>query len=221
LASQGRFEEIPDLVAGHCKSHPGEAQVLVSAASILVSAGAVDHVNKLRPLFDQFIAANPDRVEGYLALAMVVFETGELAEAEKAYRRLLELDPYHQQALNNLAWILGEELGRPEEALVFARKGVTKYPNDPHLLNTRGVVFFRLDMLTEARKDLERCLTMVRDIPSTRAKTLLYLGRIYMRQGETALAKRTLRQVLEIDRQHKVLTDDERAETEQLVNASS
>lgn len=216
LASQEHYDEFVDHLIAYCRNHPQDSQIMVTAASILTSAGAVHQIRRLEPLLDQFIAAHPDHVEGYLSLALISYTMGDRDATVRAYRRLLELDPYHQQALNNLSWILGVEMDKAEEALPFADKGVLRYPEDYHLLNTRGVLYYKLDMVTEARKDLEKCLEMTHDVPSTQAKTLLYLGRIHLKQGKAALGRDHFRKALIIDQQHKVLTDAERMELEQL-----
>ncbi len=221
LATQQRFAEILELVSARPEMPPEDGQIFLSVASILASAGAREHMRQAKPLFEHFVAANPDRAEGYLGLGLIEYQLGEVYEAARAYRRLLELAPYHQQGLNHLAWILAEELRRPEEALELANRGVLRHLDDPRLLNTRGVVFLRLNRLPEAAQDLEKCLEMTANLPSTRAQTLLYLGRIYIKQGDEPLARAKLKEALQVDRQYKVLTSDERAEIERLINHSS
>ncbi|NLX12599.1 MAG: tetratricopeptide repeat protein [Phycisphaerales bacterium] len=217
LASQKQYDEIIQQLITYGQRYPKDAQMMMTVASILISAEAEDHIRRLKPLLDQFITANPDRLEGYMGLAMITYASGDRETALRAYRRILELDPFHQQALNNLAWILGVEMKKAEEALPFANKGVLRYPEDYHMLNTRGVLYYTLDMMSEARKDLEKCVTMVSGVPSSYAKALFYLGRINLKEGKTELARKTLQKVLNIDQEYKVLTEDERMEVEQLV----
>ncbi len=217
LASREDYDAFINLLTAYNQNHPQDSQMLVTAASILASAGAENHIRRLQPLLDRYIAANPSQVEGYMSLAMVFYTIGDREAAVRAYRRLLELDPYHQQALNNLSWILGVEMEKTEEALPFAQKGVLRYPEDYHLLNTRGVLYYKLDMVGEARKDLEKCLAMTNEVPATQAKTLVYLGRINLKQGKATLARENFQKALTIDREHRVLANAERVELEQLV----
>ena len=104
----------------------------------------------------------------------------------QAYQSILKIDPYHLSALNNLAWVTSEELGQYEDGLNYANTGVLRYPEDPNLLNTRGVILFRLGRLPQARADLEKCLALPNILPGTRARTLTFLGRITARGRSAA-----------------------------------
>jgi Flp pilus assembly protein TadD len=152
---------------------------------------------------------------------MIAHRAGDLDKAEKDYRKVLELVPYHPGAMNNLAWILCEDRKKPDAALDIAMQGVSRYPTDPHLLNTRGVIFFRLGMLQQARKDFEQCVGFSDNEPATQARTLLCLGRVLMREGQSGPARARLNEALAIDHQRKILTAAEHAEAERLVRASS
>ena len=221
LAAQRSYDALINLLADHMRRHPQESSAVNSALSILISAGAKDQVHRLKPLLDQFMAANPDRTEGPLIAAAVDYAIGDFEGAEKAYRRLLRIEPTNSQGLNNLAWIVGVELKRPDEGLEIARKGVERYPADLHLLNTRGVLCYELGMMTEARKDLERCLAMPQPEPATVARTLVYLGRISMKEGDMSKARRLFEQAMGIDRRSNVFGDSERTELRSLIGAES
>lgn len=219
LAAQRRFDTILELLADHQRSYPRDSIVLGSVPAILNSVGAVDQLKRLKPLLDDFIAANPNRTEGPLIAATVDYAVGDLEATEKDYRRLLQIDPMHQQGLNNLAWIVGVELGRPEEALEIANKAIDRYSGDAHLLNTRGVLYYWMGMMTEARKDFEGCLALAQQPPATTARTLLYLGRTHLKEGATAKAKRAFEQAAEIDQRVNALSEAERSEIRDMLNA--
>lgn len=221
LASQSRFDDILAALAVRREKHALEPQVLISVASILSAANAERYLREAKSLFEQYVLANPAAVEGYLGLAMIALQLGQAAEAENAYRKLLEVAPYHQHALNNLAWILQDRLRNPEEALQFANRGVRRYPNDPHLLNTRGVTYYRLVLLKEAQRDLQKSMELAVGLPSTRARSLYYLGRIHAQQGERELARAVLDEALKIDRQQSVFTPEERGEIQKLLGGYS
>lgn len=218
-AVQGRLDEMVAAVSERRKERPNETQVLSAAAQVLASAASDKYVREAVPLFEQLVALNPGGIEANLGLAISAHRIGDLDKAEKAYRKLLELDPNHPTALNNLAWILCEDRKKPQEAIELAKAGVARYPADSHLLSTRGVAYFRLSSFAEARKDFEACLTLEHTPPATRAKTLLCLGRIHAKENEMALARSSVEQALSMDRQGRFLTDEERAEAEQLVKA--
>jgi Flp pilus assembly protein TadD len=102
--------------------------------------------------------------------------------------------------------------------LELAEKGIQRYPDDPHLLDTRGVLLIALNRPDEARKDLERCLELSIGLPRTRASALMNLARLYAQQGAMAQARTRMLDALALDRESGVLSDHDRAEIEQFVS---
>ncbi len=216
LAAQDRFDEIVKRLAEHRVDQPGELQALLVGGGLLASAGEEAHVRTAKSLFEQAIAYEPNSVDGHLGLARVAYLGGEVELAERSYWRVLELEPYHEQALNDLAWILVVELDRVEEALSLADKGVARYPDDPHLLDTRSVVFLKLGRTADARRDLEECVRNAADLPATRARALFHLAQVCFEENSLADAKAKLAEALEIDGRSHVFNDRERQEIAQL-----
>ena len=220
LAVQGRFDDLLTELGRRRGDYPGESSVLIFAALLLAAADSGDYLHQARALLEEAVALDPPRSEGHLGLAQVRYRLGEADAAAVAYRRALELEPYNVQALNDLAWILNEDFEKPQEALELANKGVARYPNNPHLRDTRGVVLANLGRLADARSDLEACLQLSQEVPVTQARALLHLGRVCAEQGESATATRRLEEALAIDQQHGVLTDDERDEIRRLIDSA-
>ncbi|HNQ24022.1 MAG TPA: tetratricopeptide repeat protein [Phycisphaerae bacterium] len=199
--------------------------LLELGASLLVTAAQgkpeqQQHLHVAVDLLRTVTDLQPDRANGYVQQAQVAYLLGRLDAAADAYRQALAREPYHAQALNDLAWILHEHLQRPEEALTLADKGVARYPDDPHLLDTRGVILTTLGRLDAAREDLERCVSLTETVPATRAQALLHLGRVLVRQNQYADAQARLNEALTLDQQHQVLSDAERAEIERLLTST-
>ncbi len=221
LAAQDRFDELLNELAARRAKYPGEPQVLLASGELLAATGVQDYLRQARSLFVDVTAQDPDHVQAHLGLAQVAYRAGELDQSQQAYRRVLSIEPYHRQALNDLAWILGVDQGKPEEALEWADKGVARYPADPHLLDTRAVLLTSLDDLAAAQQDLEDCLKAPTNTPLTRARALLHLARVHVGQGEFAAATGRLNEALAVDRQHSVLSEDELAEIDRLLKSSS
>ncbi len=216
LAAQKRYDEMLTHLQQQMRAHPNDSAILIATATLLAESAPPEYLERVKPLFEQYLTANPKSVDVHLAMAVLAYQTHDMPRAEKSYRRLLEIDPYHREALNNLAWILSEELGKPNEALDYATKGVLRYPEDTSLLNTRGAINFRLDLLAEAKQDLQTCIQSSRTSPGTRARSLTFLGRIALRQGESGRAADLFAQALELERKSNVLTAKERTELEKL-----
>jgi tetratricopeptide (TPR) repeat protein len=68
---------------------------------------------------------------------------GKAADAEAAYRRVLEIDTEAPVAANNLAWIYAERQDDLDKALALARSAIARLPNNPQVLDTLGWIYYR------------------------------------------------------------------------------
>jgi len=212
-----RHDELRAFLDGQSAENPGHLPIVMEGASFLVEEGSDEAVRRARALFEQVRKRYPGLLEANMGVAFTAYRLGDRDGAVQAYRRALELDPYQRQALNDLAWILGVEMEKPQEAIEFADRGVARYPDDPHLLDTRGVLLTHLGRLADARADLTRCVEIAKDLPPTEAKARLHLARAHVKLGEPAAAAQRLREASEIDIRYRVLSPDERAEIKQLM----
>ncbi len=218
--AQGLHAEVHARVTERRAEHPGDVPGLVRGAWILLSSGEREYVAEAKSLFEHVVAVDRDHVDAHLGLAHAVYQIGDVEAAVRVYRRALALEPYHRQGLNDLAWILAVDLRRAEEALELADTGLARYPDDPHLLDTRGVILLKLDRPDEARRDLERCVETAGKLPATRARAMLHLARHFARQDDRTAVRSWLDRAMEIDRAEDVFDDEERAEIAALRRAT-
>ena len=73
------------------------------------------------------------------------------------------------------------------------------------------------DRLEDASKDFEKLVELSSPDTQQKARALLKLGRIYIKLGNTASAKQSLENALEIDRKIDVFTPAERAEIKSII----
>ncbi|MBU0719076.1 MAG: tetratricopeptide repeat protein [Planctomycetes bacterium] len=221
LAGQGRFDEVADQLSKLEGSEADEVAVLLSGAWLLASAPTDAYLSRAKALFQRAGVLAPGSLDAMLGLAQSAYRLGEITMAEEAYHRALVIAPFHPQALNDLAWIIGVERGSAEEGLAFADKGVAHHPDDPHLLDTRGVLLARLGRLAEARKDLEKCVQLSADLPATQTHGLLHLARICAEQEDRTAAAMRANQALQLDQGAQSLSAAEREEAHQLASFSN
>jgi tetratricopeptide (TPR) repeat protein len=105
----------------------------------------------LTPLLDHPQAAPQAR----LLLASAAEKSGARTEAVGHYRRILEQEPDHVFALNNLAYLLAEHVNSPDEALRFAQRAQELAPDDPTVNDTIGWVYFRKGVYDSAIQYME------------------------------------------------------------------
>ncbi|MBX3359624.1 MAG: tetratricopeptide repeat protein [Phycisphaeraceae bacterium] len=118
-------------------------------------------------------------------------------EAAAQFRKVLELAPDDPETNNNLAYILCEDLGRPEEALPYAQRGSKARVNSMSYLDTLGTIYLRLGRLAEAEETLQRALAAS---PNMVEKTpvFLHLGEVQLAQGNRTEASKSVRRLEEL-----------------------
>ena len=74
-----------------------------------------------------------------MALAMLYHDGKQIQQAKETYEGILQKEPNHYLALNNLAWLLATSkdpgLFQPDKALVLAKKAAA-LKSDPMILDT-------------------------------------------------------------------------------------
>lgn len=211
LAETRRYDELIDAVNERTDDQITPPALITFAGQLLLRADQPELLDAAMSFFDRVIEsrAHPiDERDAELAKAQAAYRLNDLALCEKSYKRVLALDPYHSQALNNLSWILSEKLDKPHEALELADRGLARHPDDAFLLDTRGIVLYRMESLDRARADLERCLALTDDDAALHARALIHLAQVLIEQGDSQSAIDRINEALRIDKQNTVLDDD-------------
>jgi tetratricopeptide (TPR) repeat protein len=123
---------------------PGGSGTQTAARNALRYSVALEDAGRAAeavPLYRALLQDDPGSALLWTNLGNAEAGRDEIALAEAAYRRALELDSAHADALNNLAWLLLEQPDRLAEAEELARRAATSGGPDPHLaLDTLGRV---------------------------------------------------------------------------------
>ena len=109
-------------------------------------------------------------------------------DAAEAYERVLELTPNNVFVMNNYAYLLADYLGRPEDALAFAKTAVERNPQNIDLLDTLGWVYFKLGEYQLAARNLELGLSTRESLSS-----YLHLAEVLIKLGDLDGATERLR----------------------------
>lgn len=122
-----------------------------------------DAVSRLRALEGQIEAS--DRVLRYQLLTLLgrALQLSEAySDARVAYEKVLELAPSDILTLNNLAYLLGNNLGEPAAAVDFAQRAVNLAPQNANTRDTLGWLQYLNGDLEEARRTLEMSISFSR-----------------------------------------------------------
>jgi len=117
------------------------------------------------------------------------YSQGRYTLARKAYEKALALAEQENLSkpflLNNLAYMLVENLNDPAPAVQYAEKAVELEPTNPNMVDTLGWVYFRTGRPDDAIVQLKRSLAIT-ETPAA----LYHLGRVYASMNRSDEAER-------------------------------
>ncbi len=134
---------------------------------------------------------NADRPEGHLNLGTLDLQMGRTAEAERAFRKAIEMQPSFVPAHVNLADLFRHQ-GREREAEETLRRGLAAAPGDADLHYALGLSLARQGRLAEATAELARAA----DRQANPHYVAAYAGAL-QDTGDAAGARRLLERVQE------------------------
>lgn len=121
---------------------------------------------------------------------------GDAQGCADIYVQIIENDPRDVVALNNLAFILAEELDRPKEALEYAKRTRMIAGLNPNLLDTLGWVQFLSGDATGAERTLREAI----GLDGRNIAAMYHLGKVYLQRGLRSQAREVLEQGLRFAR---------------------
>ena len=87
-------------------------------------------------------------------LGAVLEQSDRFADAERAFRSVIDRDPDHAQALNYLGYMLADRGERLDESVELIARAVEKDPHNGSYLDSLGWAYFKLDRLDLAEPPL-------------------------------------------------------------------
>jgi len=154
---------------------------------------------------DKWMAQNPKDPTIPLFLAEQHQQHKELPAAKTGYLKVLDIDSNNIVALNNLAWILGEE--GDAKALEYAERANRIAPLDPHVLDTYGWVLARGGQ----QKRATEVLRMATRLAPGEGAIRLHLAKALIQSGDKTAARQELSELAKLDKASPI-----RAEAEKL-----
>jgi tetratricopeptide (TPR) repeat protein len=125
------------------------------------------------------------------ANAIQFHQRGQLAEAERIYRQILELDPRHADSLHLLG-VLAHQVGRNDIAIELIRKAIAADKRPAAYHSNLGTAYQALGRLDEAAASYERALSIDPEL----AEAQMNLGAVLEAQGKRELAEARFRRAL-------------------------
>lgn len=138
----------------------------------------------------------------YTLLGILEDARGNSPEAEKNYRKSLEIMPDSPIAANNLAWLLAENQGNLDEALHLAQKSVNQIHNSAGFYDTLGWIYYKKGLYTPAIEQLKKAVALDEAEAQKAGKAVnsayrLRLGTALASAGDKASARREVENSLQ------------------------
>ncbi len=130
---------------------------------------------------------SPLRTLAMRIAATAHLNAGRYQNAADGFRQIVEQFPHDVEALNNLAFILADNLNRGTEALTYAERAAAIAPRNAQVLDTLGWAQYKAGRPTLALETLRRSVNL-----SAGPYPEMHMGIILAQLGQTAVARNHL-----------------------------
>lgn len=160
------------------------AMDLVIARIELLLGRHAESISRLTRTRDALPEGSPMGPMAVRLLAAAQMSSGQPQAAVDSFKAILEATPNDVEALNNIAYLLAENLGRAAEALSYAERAAELAPRSSQVLDTLGWVQYKSGRPTQALETLRRSVAR-----KPEAFSEMHLGIILAELGQTAVAR--------------------------------
>ena len=141
------------------------------------------------------IDKGPNSLSACMALGLIYEGEKDYAKAQGYYEKALKINPNFVPAANNLAYIYAERGGNIDVALNLAQKAREQVPDDAHISDTLGWIYYKKNVFGTAISYLKESVEKDPNQPMTR----YHLGMAYYKNGNRDLAKKELAEALRLN----------------------
>ncbi len=129
-------------------------------------------------------ARKVQQIEGSFLRGGCYEALGKYAEAESIFRKLSETHGNLTVVQNSLSYILALQNKNLPEALALIEKAVAAEPDDAHLQDTLGWVYFKQGDHVRARYHLQLASRLMEEVGDKNAEVYDHLGQVYEALGK-------------------------------------
>jgi tetratricopeptide (TPR) repeat protein len=154
------WNQITQSVTDWYQKHPKDTGTPIAVARELLTVENSDSRKTAEKILRMILNKDSNCFEAMSVLATLLQITERPGESAELYQKILTLQPDNVIAINNLAWIMCEEQGNFRQALDLTERGLKIEPNYIDLIDTRGVVYYRLGEFNKAIQDFTTCIKL-------------------------------------------------------------
>ena len=187
--SAGEIDEFESSIGIALEIDPQHQEALRFLAKINMQTGRFHDAGRI---FANLIEQNPEFAEFYLALGYCFHKGGDSPTAEIVYRRVLEIDPKNQCAIQNLE-VLSNGEGTVSHTI----------PEDEEVVDCNGLeqnlVDFELAYLDKQSNEVKSILKKIFEVTPENYEVLLSLSTMTIQLGEFETAKSLINKAIDLD----------------------
>ncbi|PYT22244.1 MAG: hypothetical protein DMG57_36050 [Acidobacteria bacterium] len=178
LVRSARFE---DAAAAYEKALVVNPRLVPAHVHLISLYGRLGQAAKAEEHFQAAVTLKPDEPESYFDYGLLLAGQEKFPEAEKAFRRTLEINSAYAGAHINLGYML-ETQGKVPEALAEYRKAVENDPGDPQAQFNAGRILVHQKNYQEGIQHLLKSLSTTDK--ESKPSYLYAVGAAYTRSGD-------------------------------------
>jgi len=172
--------------------NPNIAGFYISLGSLYTRQNIAD---KAVQEYNLAIQKDPNSISAFMGLGIIYDTQKKYDQAKEYYQKALKINPKFAPAANNLAYLYAEKGGNVDEALNLAQSAKEQFPDDPHISDTLGWVYYKKNVFSRAIVYLKEANDKIQNNPMMR----YHLGMAYYKNGEKENARRELKKALALD----------------------
>ncbi|MBI5854476.1 MAG: tetratricopeptide repeat protein [Nitrospirae bacterium] len=144
--------------------------------------------------YENLLVKHPKVASAHVLIGMIQEQRQEYDKAKMHYQDALKLNAKFAPAANNLAWILSETGGNIDEALSYAQTAREQRPDDPHIGDTLGWLYYKKNAFLKAASVLKDAMDKLPDNPVV----VYHYGMAQLKNGDKAAARKALETSLKL-----------------------
>jgi tetratricopeptide (TPR) repeat protein len=147
--------------------------------------------------YEKVIKKDPQSTGTHMLLGILYDLKQDHKKANDYYKKVLDINKNFAPAANNLAWNYMEHGGDLDVAVSLAQKAREILPDDPHVADTLGWIYYKKGVYATAIGILKESSEKFQNRNAT---VLYHLGMAHYRQGNPDAAGDTLKLALKISK---------------------
>ena len=194
-----------------------QSQVLIPVIALELSNSDIAQAKEYADqIYQWLLNKEPENVNVLLGHALLLHSLNQMDQVGKLYQRILEIDPKNRIVLNNYAWFLCEVKGEYQAALNLADRGLQIKPDYIDLIDTRGVIYYRLEQWENAIQDFTFCIENYPRHVSSLTSSYFHLGRAQEKLNRKNEAIKSLKTALDLNKSIGGLSPEDEKEAQGL-----